>query len=98
MKISGPDRYALALTPASHSVRCSRGTPKFSGLATSKIPKLYIVSVDEKPFYVGVTKRRMSDRLRDGWNADGETGYYGYAWRHHHERAFLDVWYHEDPP
>jgi hypothetical protein len=28
---------------------------------------------------------------------EGETGY-GYAWRHHHENVFLDVWAHDDSP
>ena len=48
---------------------------------------LYVVSVDEKPIYVGLTKQPIRNRLRLGWNAKGETGYYGYAWRHHNENG-----------
>lgn len=98
MRISGPERYKLSFTSASFTVLCQKGTAKFSGIATSKKPKLYIVSVDEKPIYVGVTKQSLRDRLRLGWNADGESGYYGYAWRHHLAEANIDVWCHEDAP
>ena len=96
--IIGPERYALTLTPTSFAVTCERGTPKFSGIATSRKPKLYVVSVDEKPIYVGLTKQPLRNRLRLGWSAKGETGYYGYAWRLHHKSVFLDVWAHSDPP
>ena len=41
----------------SFAVACERGTSKFSGIATSRKPKLYVVSVDEKPIYVGLTKQ-----------------------------------------
>jgi hypothetical protein len=79
MNIVGPERYVLAITPTSFAVACERGTSKFSGIATSRKPKLYVVSVDEKPIYVGLTKQPIRKRLRLGWNAKGETGYYGYA-------------------
>ena len=96
MKISGPDRYLLTITPTSFKVECSQGTPRFSGLSTSRKPKLYVVSVDNVPIYVGITKQSMRDRLRFGWSADGRHGYHGYAWRHHHESAAMDIWCHED--
>ena len=96
MTLSGPDRYVLTITPKSFTVECSQGTSRFSGLATSSKPKLYVVSVDDLPIYVGITKQRMRNRLRYGWSADGRHGYHGYAWRHHHERAVMDVWCHED--
>jgi hypothetical protein len=98
MRISGPERYQLAVTPASYVVTCARGTLKSSGIATSRKPKLYVVSVDDKPIYVGVTKQPIRDRFRLGWKAKGETGYYGYAWRHHHANVLLDIWCHDDPP
>ena len=98
MHISGPERYKLSFDSESFVVLCQKGTPKFSGIATSKKPKLYIVSVDEKPIYVGVTKQSLRNRLRLGWSANGESGYYGYAWRHHLSEANIDVWCHEDSP
>ena len=98
MRISGPERYTLNFDAERFSVLCAKGTEKFSGIATSKLPKLYIASVDEKPIYVGVTKQSMRNRLRFGWNAQGAGGYYGYAWRHKFSEAYLDIWCHEDPP
>ena len=98
VKVSGPDRYELTITPTAFTVQCSKGTPRFSGIATSKKPKLYVVSVEGAPIYVGITKQPMRNRLRFGWSADGAHGYHGYKWRHKHERATLDVWCHEDAP
>lgn len=98
MRISGPERYRLTFDSDVFTVECQKGTPKFSGIATSKKPKLYVVSIDNRPVYVGVTKQPMRNRLRLGWNATGKGGYYGYAWRHHHTEANIDIWCHEDPP
>jgi hypothetical protein len=60
------------------------------------LPKLYIASTDNKPIYVGITKQSIRNRLRLGWNAKGDSGYYGYAWRHGRTTAVLDVWCHSD--
>jgi hypothetical protein len=79
-------------------VQCPKGGSKFWGIATTKKPKLYVVTVDERPIYVGVTKQPIRNRLRFGWSAKGAHGYYGYRWRHHFEKASLDVWTHDDPP
>lgn len=98
MRLSGPDRYTLTITPTSFVVECAKGTPRFSGIATSRRPKLYVVSVDGAPIYAGITKQPLRNRLRLGWTADGTHGYHGYAWRHHHEKATMDVWCHEDAP
>ena len=40
----------------------------------------------------------MRSRLRIGWNATGDNGYHGYAWRHRFTKANLDIWYHKDAP
>jgi hypothetical protein len=98
MKVIGPDRYRLSFDARTFTVSCTKGTAKFSGLATSGLPKLYVVSVGGQPIYVGVTKQSMRDRLRYGWNATGTSGYYGYAWRHKFSEADVDIWCHEDAP
>jgi hypothetical protein len=98
MRLAGPERYKLTFNADDFKVTCPNGTPKFSGIATSKKPKLYIASVGEIPIYVGVTKQPIRNRLRFGWAAKGESGYYGYAWRHVLTEANLDVWCHEDVP
>jgi hypothetical protein len=95
--MTGPDRYKLTFDSHSFTVLCAKGTAKFSGLATSHLPKLYIASVNEEPIYVGVTKRPIRERLRYGWKAAGVGGYYGYAFRSKFSEANLDIWCHEDP-
>lgn len=96
MKLSGPVRYKLTFDSTSFTVCCPQGTPNFSGIATIKLPKLYIASVDNQPIYVGITRQSIRTRLRMGWNATGESGYHGYAWRRHHTGANLDIWCHVD--
>lgn len=96
MRIVGPETYTLTCTPNTFAVVCSLGTPKFSNLASSRIPKLYIVAIDVKPIYVGITKQPMRSRLRYGFLADGKHGYHGYAWRHKITKADLSVWFQED--
>lgn len=98
MRITCPDRYRLTFDAKVFVVTCQMGSRKFSGIATSKKPKLYIVSVGERTIYVGVTRQPIRNRLRLGWNANGQGGYYGYAWRHRFTEANLDIWCHEDAP
>ena len=39
----------------------------------------------------------MRNRLRQGWQAAGKGGYYGYDWRKELTKSDLDIWCHEDP-
>jgi hypothetical protein len=96
MRIEGPERYQLEFTSEAFTVLCAKGTNRFSGMATSDLPKLYIASIDNKPIYVGITKQSVRNRLRYGWSAKGKGGYHGYAWRHGNSSAVLDVWCHVD--
>ena len=93
MKITGPERYRLSTNSDSFTV-----AERFSKLAASRLPKLYIATVKDWPIYVGTTKQPMPSRLRYGFQAKGERGYYGYAWRHKFSEVQLDIWYHEDAP
>lgn len=43
--------------------------------------KLYIVKQGEDIIYVGTTKQDIRKRLRYGFSAKGEHGYYGYKWK-----------------
>ena len=85
--LTGPERYELTLTPTTYTV-----DRKFAGLAIKKIPKLYVVAAEGQIVYVGITCQSLSSRLWNGFNAKGESGYHGYAWRHKHTRASLYVW------
>jgi hypothetical protein len=93
MKITGPERYRLSTNSERFTV-----AERFSRLAMSRLPKLYIATVKEWPIYVGTTRQPMRSRLRYGFQAKGESGYYGYAWRHKFSEVQLDIWYHEDAP
>ena len=98
MEITEVGRYKLVFDSKQFSVTCPHGTAKFSGLATSVLPKLYVASVEGKPIYVGITKQPIRNRLRLGWSANGSKGYYGYAWRHNFSEANLDIWCHTNAP
>ena len=93
MKLCGPFTYRIAFTREGiTSVEGPEGQKNFSGQGSLKSPKLYIISNGNKPLYVGATKRRVSDRLRDGFKASGEHGYYGYDWRRTLTKANFDIW------
>ena len=98
MEINGPERYSLILNSESFSVRGPNGISKFVELAASYKPKLYVVSVNENPIYIGITKQPIRKRLNYGWTAGGHAGYWGYAWRDKFDKVNLDIWYHMDPP
>ena len=55
-------------------------------------PKLYVISHDHKPVYVGSANKGMDDRLRQGFR-----NRYTYAWRHHlaGTNPNVDVWLQE---
>jgi len=54
--------------------------------------KLYVLKNSKELYYVGVTSRPMSARLRIGYRAKGEQGYHGYKWIGKIARAELLVW------
>lgn len=93
MLLSGPVRYGLKCDATRIiAVEDSDGGGNLSGLAARRVPKLYVISQDRKPFYIGVTRQTIRARLRLGFDAYGAHGYHGYAWRHHFVQAVLDVW------
>lgn len=97
MILEGPEEYKLAMTPMGYQVECRKGSSRFSGLATRlKTPKLYIVSFEQVPIYIGQTTQRMSTRFNMGWKAAGKGGYWGYKFRHTHISADLAVWCNPD--
>jgi hypothetical protein len=86
--LTGPEKYDLALTPTTYTL-----DRKFCGFACkAKLPKLYVVTAEGQVVYVGVTRQRLSNRLRYGFKAKGKGGYYGYPWRHKHTQVSLYVW------
>jgi hypothetical protein len=104
MELTGPVRYRLSILPSSGGgsfhITDGNGKPSFTGLATSSLPKLYVVTAsgEQAPIYVGITRQSMRSRLRFGWTANGQSGYYGYRWRHRYEEVALDLWCDVSPP
>jgi len=67
--------------------------PKFPSPASkNKRPKLYVIVSGIKIIYVGITSQSLRARLRWGFKAKGEQGYYGYKWKDLSEVEML-VWY-----
>lgn len=97
MNLQGPARFKVTYTPDKASIVCERGTPRFSGDTSGSKPKLYVFSRVNIPIYVGATVRSMGARLRNGWTAAGEGGFYGYRFRHEGSQVDLDVWADIDP-
>lgn len=58
---------------------------------SGKLPKLYVIKGLTDIFYVGITIQDIRERLRSGFLAKGEHGYYGYKWKELKEVHIL-VW------
>src|SRR5207245_10034348 len=97
MKLLGPDRFDLTFDAHGFNVASTSGRAHFTGRSAGRSPKLYVISAQGRPFYVGVTTQPMRTRLRLGWKADGSTGYHGYKFRHALRSAALEIWYHPRP-
>src|SRR5258707_4021171 len=96
MRLLGPETYQLKCDSKKFSVTCRKGTPRFSGIANRRLPKLYLISANGQLIYVGITRERMRTRLNMGFRAEGKNGYHGYAWRHDSESVELHIWCHDD--
>ena len=91
MKLEHAQRYRLEALKDSCSVLGPDDERHFTAPATKKIPKLYVISRNGIPGYVGITSQPMATRLRSGLQADGKHGYHGYRWRNQQKLA-LDIW------
>lgn len=96
MNVEHLGRYRITCHSDRYSAQCPQGRTKFSGLAASTDPKLYVASYHGEPIYVGITRQPVGTRLRYGWTARGRNGYHGYAWRHEFPAVDLDIWCHTD--
>ena len=94
MKLLGPEQYRLRFNTRRFELLPLSGTSQVSERVRARRPKLYVIASYGQPVYVGITNQPIRARLRLGWNADGSTGYYGYAFRRHLREARLFVWFH----
>ncbi len=57
----------------------------------NKLAKLYVVKQGSEIYYAGITTQDIRTRLRQGFAAKGEHGYYGYKWQNQ-DTVELLVW------
>lgn len=96
LKLSEPQEFALVLTGeqrrryelSTDGVRCSFSAPA----STEGRAKLYTVSHEGKLLYVGISSRRMSNRINLGLTHTGAKREYPYKWRHLRHPLALSVW------
>lgn len=73
-------------------VKSDNGKLHFSNPVTlASRPKLYVISDEGKPIYVGKTTDPIATRLRNGFNPSPRYPY-GYLWRHYLNEARIDIW------
>lgn len=86
--------YEIQITDS--KVRCiaANGEPGKGFLfpdVSDNLPKLYVVKNKRQIYYVGITIQDIRKRLRYGFSAKGEHGYYGYKWKGQ-ETAEMLIW------
>lgn len=94
MKLVGPEAYKLVKAEVGFKIKNLDGTDRLSPIATSTMPKVYIVSLGAWPVYVGATKQRL--RTRIGMKPVEGSGYYGHTFQDDGRGLMLHVWAHAD--
>jgi hypothetical protein len=95
VNIASPNRYQIKVSGTDYKCISVNGksTDHFITPDTEVgRQKLYVLRNSKELYYVGVTSLSMSARLRIGYRAKGEHGYYGYKWIGKISRAELFVW------
>ncbi|MFC1595462.1 hypothetical protein ACFL3X_00945 [Gemmatimonadota bacterium] len=80
MHLDGPYKYVLDFLPGfSLPTTIGDGVKTFIAPVTKKkSPKIYVFSSKRRVIYIGQTIQPIRDRIRQGVQADGSGGYYGY--------------------
>ena len=89
------NRYEIKVSKTDYKCISVNGKPTdhFINPDTNrKTQKLYVLKNRREVYYVGITSLSMSSRLRSGYRAKGEHGYYGYPWIGEISGAELLVW------
>ncbi|MEI6378099.1 MAG: hypothetical protein WCO55_00425 [Candidatus Falkowbacteria bacterium] len=94
MKIIGPEYFKLKI----NNSKSFDLLPQMDIVYSTKkgVPKLYIVSHNKKPIYVGITTQPIRSRINYGFSAVGRGGYHGYKWRNNYKEVDLNIWIHQD--
>ena len=88
MKLLGPCKYDIEFTNSEGitSIKINGAKVDFSKPVTGVGAKVYVVSVNQTPVYVGATTQAIKVRLNQGLKAK-----YGYKWKDL-GRATISVW------
>ncbi len=94
MEVNTYNKYRIQITDS--NVRCieANGEPAHQFLVpdvSDNLSKLYVVKNGRYIYYVGITVTDIRKRLRGGFYAKGEHGYYGYKWKDQKTAEML-VW------
>jgi len=93
MKLDLPQIYEIQIDDDSYQLSQGGLKCKFSSPAsTNGIAKLYTVTQKNTLLYVGISKQRISARLRYGFKSTGKNGYHGYKWKKIREPLILNIW------
>ena len=95
MNIAGLNHYEIKVSKTHYNCISVNGKPTDHFITPdtkAKRQKLYVLKNSKEIYYVGVTSLSMSSRLRSGYRAEGEHGYYGYKWIGKISRAELLIW------
>ena len=86
-------RYEIIPEDRTFSVTAPSGRKHFESPATDKKKsKIYVLLDGAEILYVGQTGQSIRSRFRGAFQANGETGFYGYKWRDKRKKLTLLIW------
>lgn len=94
MKVNPYNKYKISIIGSKFRCIEANGEPANQFLApdvSDSLSKLYVVKNGCDIYYVGITITDIRKRLRGGFLAKGEHGYYGYKWKGQ-ETAEILIW------
>ena len=87
MELTEHVRYRFEIRYGYLNYKGPNGETNFASPFKDPGPKLYVISNDGIPIYVGKTTQPVADRLREGIS-----GRYRYPWSHFLKEATVDIW------
>ncbi|WP_111710164.1 GIY-YIG nuclease family protein [Lutibacter citreus] len=85
--ISGPEDKRIIYTKKQEGKKVNFQKP----VTTKYIPKIYILTSNNRIVYVGYTGQSIGSRLNYGMRANGKNGYHGYKWKKELDTVNLHV-------
>ncbi len=94
MEVNACNKYKIKIIDS--KFRCieangERGQGFLYPDVSDNLPKVYVVKSGKEIYYVGITRQDIRKRLRQGFSAQGEHGYYGYKWKEQGSAELL-IW------